>query len=123
MTTLLEFFYSKILRREYPLITIPKKPSYEVPYASSLPPQVCLKLTKDKMEHYGITEETIDQAMIEILSHEYIHLLLWKMKENIAGNIFNKVQGWNTRKQKITWRLWKSKENHEYVWETIEGES
>lgn len=120
---IVKFFYSEILKREYPLIRIPKNPSYTRPYARSFPEAISLSFSSAGLKWYGITEDNIDMAMTEILTHEYLHIILWRINMR-AGIALNLINGWNANKGKVTWKLWKTKKKEDgYVWETTEGES
>lgn len=75
------------------------------------------------MKYYGVTEDNIDEAMAEILVHEYLHIVLWRIHRK-AGTILNDVNGWNQKYMKLTWKLWKTKDRKDgYVWETVDGET
>ena len=117
---LFRFWYSKIKKREYPLIVIPKKkPTYLVPYASNFPYRVSLVFSKQKMEEFKITEDNIDEVTAGILEHEYVHIVLWMLGEIGASSRLNDVNGWHIKTSRVIWRM---NDNGQKVWETVNGD-
>jgi len=112
MFSITEFIYSKILKREYPRLKVCKR---NVPAFGGAIPTIFLGLSKTTIDEWRI-QGNIEDAVAEILSHEYLHYVLEKNIDYDTSSLLDLVNKWILGKQKMGWKM---KRGKEYVWETF----
>jgi len=98
-----EFIFSRILGREYPLISI-KKGVKKVPYYTNWPDVISLSLDKRLYPLYNLkTPRDLEKFYIAVLEHEYLHYLLSKKFGAKTSTRFDRINSWSIKSKVLRW--------------------
>lgn len=119
---IMEFFITHIFQREYPMVGIErgKLRSDSVPHMHSFPYSIHLGFSFIELEAFKLRDNILPDAVAEILTHEYLHIVLDKIGERQATFALNEVNRYSVKHICMVWML--KDENQRVIWETVNGE-